>query len=410
MRYAVVGGGIAGVTIAEELRRGAPEAGVVVFNAEPNPLYSRMLLKEFLKGGSDEAAVRIHDEAWFERNGIDYHGGVRVVGTREGRVLTDSGEEVPYDVLFAAGGGSQADPFGITEEAENVRGLWSFRDARWIRQRVERGEIETAVVVGAGFLGLELADALAVHGVHTHYVMRGRWSRHGMGPAGSEIVHHALGDHGVTVQEGQRVVDFETEAGEVVAVRTDQRVLPCDFVGLAVGLTPNVDYLGGTDAEVRDGVVVDEHMRSADPNVLAAGDVAEYYDPVLERHRRTGTWLSAIDQGRVAAATALGEEARFDRVEAHSVAVDGLDAPVVFLGDWEDGDEAVERCYGETRYRRVALRDGRPVGATMIGESGDVVGQLRRLIREGPRLDGKARAGLLDPCIGADTLRARAPT
>jgi len=235
--------------------------------------------------------------------------------------------------------------------------------------------------------------------VPTDFVMRGHWSRHGLGPAGAEIVHRALASHGVTVRAGRTVEGFGREAGRVTAVLTDGGPLPCDLLGLAVGLAPAVGYLGGTGAEVRAGVVVDERMRSDDPAVFAAGDAAEYRDVVLGRHRRTGTWIDAIDQARVAAATAVGEEARFEKVEAHSVAVGGLDAPVVFLGDWDGGDEAVERRFGDTRYRRIAFREGRPVGASLVGESGDVSGQLKRLILDGPVLGDAERASLLDPHI-----------
>ena len=396
MRYVVVGGGIAGVTVAEELRERDPGAEVVLFDGEPGPLYSRMLLKEYLKGAVDEEELAIHDAAWFERRGIDRRAGVRVTGTEGGAALTDRGGREPYDVLFATAGGAQVDPFGVLGEAENAFGLWTLEEARRVRELAGSDAVERAVVVGAGFLGLELADALATRGVPTDFVMRGHWSRHGLGRAGAEIVHDALEAHGVTVRDGRSVEGFEREAGRVTAVRTDRGALPCDLLGLAVGLASSAGYLEGTGAEVRDGAVVDERMRSDDPAVFAAGDVAEYRDVVLGRHRRTGTWIDAIDQARVAAATATGADARFEKVEAHSVAVGGLDAPVVFLGDWDGGDEAVERRRGDTRYRRVAFREGRPVGATLIGESGDVSGQLKRLILDGPVLDDAGRASLLD--------------
>lgn len=397
--FVVVGGGIAGVTVAEELRKRDPDARIVLFDGESRPLYSRMLLKEYLKGAVDEDVLRIHDRAWFERRGIDHRAGTRVTGTANGRVVTDDGTRLAYDALFATAGGAQVDPFGLLGRADNAFGLWTLEEARRMRELSDRSEVRRAVVVGAGFLGLELADALATRDLETHFVMRGYWSRHGLGRAGAEIVHRALEAHGVTVQDGQRVEGFDLEDGRVRAVRTDRGELPCDLVGLAVGLAPSVDYLEGTDAEVRDGVVVDEHMRSADPAVFAAGDAAEYRDVVLDRHRRTGTWLSAIDQARVAAAAATGGAARFDRVESHSVAVGGLDAPVVFLGDWDGGEEALERRYGETRYRRITFREGRPVGASLIGESGDVAGQIRQLIRDGPVLDSAARGSLLEPFI-----------
>ena len=400
MTYAIVGGGIAGVTVAQELRARAPEEEIVVFNAEPHPLYSRMLLKEFAKGAAPEDSIRIHDEAWFEARAIDYRGGTRVTDVEDGTVVLDSGDTMAYDTLFATAGGSQVDPFGITRRADNAFGMWSLEETRRIKDLAESGEMGTAVVIGAGFLGLELADALALQGVETHFVMRGYWSRHGMGREGAEIVHRALADNGIAVDDEQSVESFEMDGDRVVAVETTEQTIPCDFVGVAVGLAPNVEYLDGTAAAVDGGVVVDEHLRSADPSIYAAGDVARYYDRVLDRYDQTGTWLSAIDQGRVAAAHALGDEdAVFSTVEGHSVAIDELDAPVVFLGDWDGGDEAMDRLYDETRYRRIAFEHDRPVGASLIGDSGDVVGQLKQIIRDGPECSDAEKRALLDPYL-----------
>jgi NAD(P)H-nitrite reductase large subunit len=400
MTHVIVGGGIAGVTVAQELLRNGAEEDIVVFDAESEQLYSRMLLKEYAKGATSEESIHIHDASWFEDRDIDYRVGERVVDVTDDTVVTDQGTELAFDKLYVTAGGSQWDAFDIADEAENIQGLWTLEETRDIRRKVEAGEIETAVVIGAGFLGLELADALAVQGVEPHFVMRGYWSRHGMGREGAEIVHDALSEHGVVVQADQSVDEFIIEDEECVAVRTTENEIECDWVGLAVGLTPNVDYISGTDAEIQDSIVVDEHMQSDDPRVYAAGDVAQYYDVVFDRYHRTGTWLSAIDQARVAARHSLGDEsAMFDVVEGHSVAVGGLDAPVVFIADWEGGDEAMDQVYDDTHYRRIAFENDRPVGATLIGEYGDVVGQLKRLVRASPQLDEEEKEALFEPYV-----------
>jgi NAD(P)H-nitrite reductase large subunit len=404
MAWVVVGGGIAGVTVAQTLVDGG-RTDVVVFDAEATPLYSRMLLKEYAKGAIPEDVIRIHDGDWFDRRGIDYRSGSRVVDTRHGRVVLDDGATVPYERLFVTAGGRPRQLFDAATEAKNVHGMWTLEQTEHITGLVDSGEMDRAVVVGAGFLGLELADALTVQGVETHYVMRGYWSRHGLGHDGAKIVHDALGDHGVVVEDEQRVEEFVVEGDRCVAVRTDETEIDCDFVGIAVGLAPNVDFLGGTAARTREGVVVDEHLQSDDPDVYAAGDVAEYYDAYLDGYHRTATWLSAIEQGRVAARHALGDEsASFATVETHSLAVHGLDAPIVFIGDWDGGEEAIDRLYDETRYRRVTFEADRPVGASLIGDSGDVVGQLERVIEAGPTFPDADKERLLEPRLDADAV------
>lgn len=406
MTFVIVGGGIAGVTVAEELRNQDPDADVVVFNAEPVPLYSRMLLKEYAKGATTESQIRIHDEAWYADRDIDLRTGpaARVTAVSDGVVETAGGDTQSYDTLFVTAGGSQVDPFDIAGEVTNAHGMWTLDQTNRIKTQIESGEIETAVVIGAGFLGLELADALAIQGVDTHYVMRGYWSRHGMGRDGSEIIHQALRDHGIHVHDHQSVVGFDVEGDAVTAVETTETTLDCDFVGLAVGVSPNVDYLDDTDVEINNGVVVNEHLQSADPDIYAAGDIAEYYDPLFDRYHQTGTWLSGIDQGRVAASHALGDDdATFSAVEGHSVAVAGLDAPVVFLGDWDGGDDAIDKRYGDTHYRRITFEDDKPVGASLIGESGDVVGQLKQLIYRQPTVPDAEKHRLLDRYLDPDT-------
>ena len=404
MRHVIVGGGIAGVTVAETLRDRDPDAEVVVFNAETEPLYSRMLLKEFAKGATDEAAVRIHGPDWFAERDIELRAGERVVAATDSTVETDAGEALAFDRLFVTAGGRQVDPFGV--EAENVTGMWTLEETRRIRELAESGEMGTAVVIGAGFLGLELADALAIQGVDTHFVMRGHWSRHGVGEAGAAIVHQALEDHGVHVDDHQSIEEFVMDGDRVAAVRTTEAEIPCDYVGLAVGLAPNVDYLDGTAVEVDGGVVTDEHLQTAEPTIYAAGDIARYYDVHLGRLHSNGTWLSAIEQARVAARHALGEDVRFEFVEGHSVAIRGLEAPVVFLADWDGDLPAIERVYGDDHYRRLVFEDDRLVGASLIGESGDVVGQLKQLIRDGTAFPGDEKDRLLAPRLDHDALVA----
>jgi NAD(P)H-nitrite reductase large subunit len=402
MPYVVVGGGIAGSTVAQTLADHGVADDVVVCNAESHPLYSRMLLKEYAKDAIPEEVVKIHDEDWYDRKGIDFRADSRVVDTRDGAVVLDDGETIEYEKLFVTAGGEPRELFDEVRDAENVHGMWTLDQTEHIKDLIETGEMEKAVVVGGGFLGLELADALTVQGVTTHYLMRGYWSRHGLGYEGAQIIHDALSDHGVIIEDEQSIDEFVLEDGDCVAVKTTEKEIECDFVGLAVGVAPNVDYLDGTAAEVRDGVVVDEHLQSDDPDVYAAGDVAEYYDNYLEDYHRTATWLSAIEQGRVASRHALGDDsARFATVETHSLAAHDLDAPIVFLGDWDGGEDAIDRTYGDDRYRRITFEDDRPIGASLIGESGDIVGQLEQIIQEGPTLQNGDKERLLERRLDA---------
>ncbi|PSQ39687.1 NADH oxidase [Halobacteriales archaeon SW_5_70_135] len=381
--FVVVGDGVAGSSAAETLRERAPEAEITVITDEGEALYNRILIKEFAKGKLPEAPISIHDSDWYAERDIELSLSTHVTGvdTDEKVVHVYEGDDVPYDKLLVATGGTPRQLPVDDSDADGVHHFWTFQDARAIGKDVEAAD--TGVVVGAGLLGVDLAAVSGARGLDAHFLMRGdRWWRYALSPDGAEIVHGALRERGVTPVFESGVDHFETEDGHVTAaVDPGGDRYEADFVGVAVGLDMNTACLRGSGVERDDGVLVDEYMRTSVEDVYAAGDLTRFHDTIVGERAQNGSWGSAKEQGRVAAVNmaADGREEAFRWVSSYSIT--HFDFPFLSFGHPTEGDEHFERKYSDTEWRRIALKDGRIVGGVLIGDLAPQT-TLKQLMRE----------------------------
>ena len=381
--YVVVGDGVAGSSAAETLREKAPEAEITVITDEGEALYNRILIKEFAKGKLPEAPISIHDADWYAERDIELSLNTHVTGvdTDEKVVRVYEGDDVPYDKLLVATGGTPRQLPVDDSDADGVHHFWTFQDARAIGKDVETAD--TGVVVGAGLLGVDLAAVSGARGLDAHFLMRGdRWWRYALSPDGAEIVHDALRERGVTPVFGSGVDHFETEDGHVTAaVDPDGDRYEADFVGVAVGLDMNTACLRGSGVERDGGVLVDEYMQTSVEDVYAAGDLTRFHDTIVGERAQNGSWGSAKEQGRIAAVNmaADGREEAFRWVSSYSIT--HFDFPFLSFGHPAEGDEHFERKYSDTEWRRIALKDGRIVGGVLIGDLAPQT-TLKQLMRE----------------------------
>jgi NAD(P)H-nitrite reductase large subunit len=376
--YVIIGDGIAGSSAAETLREEAPEADITVLTDEGEPLYNRILIKEFAKGKLPEAPVSIHEEGWYDERDVALELDTYVTGVDGAahEVYTHQGDTYEYDKLLVATGGTPTSlaSFGVENaDADGIHHFWTFQDARRIREHAERAE--KGVVVGAGLLGIDFAAVCGVQGIDAHYLMRGnRWWRDALSLEGAEIMHDGLRDLGVEPVFDSGVDRFEVDdVGHVTAaVDPNGERFECDWVGVAIGLNFNVEYLDDTSvAADAGGIDVDEYMRTGVENVYAAGDITRFVDTILGERTQNGSWGSAKEQGQVAARTMIadrrGEEPEpFQWVSSYSIT--HLDVPFLSFGHPKLGEEYVEHKYSATEWRRVALKDGRVIGGVLIGD------------------------------------------
>lgn len=312
--FVIVGAGLAGAKAAESLRGWGFEGRVVLVGEETLPPYERPpLSKDYLRGtvGSDAAAV--HDVGFYDTHGIELLTSTRVtsIDVASASVAMEPGGPLHYGRLLLATG---ARPKKLAVPGSGLDGVFSLRnlgDTDAIRAAAQPGT--RAVVIGAGLLGCEVAASLRRSGVEV--AMVGRSSvplQRALGPTVGRVWQTLHADHGVELHLGTEVASL-AGSGSVDEVRlSDGTKLGCDLVVTCIGVSPKTELAETAGLEVRDGVVVDEHLETSVPGIFAAGDVADAYHPLFGDHVRAEHWWTALTQGPVAAANMLGNHAVYD--------------------------------------------------------------------------------------------------
>jgi len=383
MNYIIIGDGIAGATAAEKIREKDEEADIKVFTDESEALYNRIMLKTYMKGTLPVQYTKMHDEAWYDKRDIELFLDTRIdeVKTEYNKVISENGEEHAYDKILIATGGSPRE-YPLDNNYENLNYMWTSSDAEKIKESAENSD--QAVVIGGGLLGIDLAVAYAENDAETYYLIRSdRWWNRGLSKKGAEIIHRKLEKKGVKLLT-------ETEASEFVGDETIEKVvtdsgkeIEVDAVSVAIGQTPNSDIVD-VEKNKASMIKVDEHLQSSDEDIYAAGNMVEYYSPVLEERSVKGSWDHSEAMGEYAASNMTGNDRPFDFVNTYGVG--HFDVQFLAIGDWTG--EPIERKYSEDEYRRLFFKDDRLVGAVMIGFT---KGQekIKDLIRSKKEIDNR---------------------
>jgi NAD(P)H-nitrite reductase large subunit len=372
-RYVIVGNGFAGTTAAEQLRKHDPACEITLFGDEPYPLYNRISLPPMLRKQIPEAKVMIRNLAWHEEHRIDLRLRTHVdrVIPQE-RVVEADGKFYRYDALLIATGG-RPNPTG-KPGAEGAVNLFPFQyldDTRAISEQIERSR--AAVAIGGSFIAYELAEAFSSRGVETHWIMRGPRSLHRIiDETAGELVHEAAEADGVHMHYGEEVDEFVRSNGVITKVRTNKSEIEGQCFAYGFGLTMNVELCESSGIETsRNGILCDDHLETNIKNVYAAGDVADFYDPILEIRYRMGTWNNAGAHGKVVALNMMGGSEKYHDVpEYSSLLFKGQTITQFGLGtDLRPDLEMVRKVDTEKKwYRALYFWQDRLVGGLMLGK------------------------------------------
>jgi len=369
----IVGANLTAGAAATTLREEGFEGRITLIGAEPHPPYERPpLSKEYLRGemGADETSL--HPAAWYADNGVDLRLGV--LATRldvEARsVYLQTGDAVPFDRLLVATGGRNRRLAVPGHDLEGVLQLRTREDADRIRALAQPGA--TAVIVGGGFIGCEVAASLRALGVDVKVLeildapMLGA-----LGPEIARAFEEIHRDHGVSFTFGQAVERFEgTEWVEAVVTERGTR-LECDFAVIGIGITPNSDVVDETDVIVENGIVVDDRCRTNVEGVYAAGDVANHFHPLFGRRMRVEHWDNALKQGVAAARSMLGRGEAF--ADPHWFWSDQYEHNLQMVGDPFGWDAFVVRGRIDARnFVGFYLKEGRVLSAVALDRPHDV--------------------------------------
>ena len=351
--YVLVGGGIASVAAARTLRQEEPGASIAMLCGEPVLPYRRPpLTKGFLTGKVGASRITIHPADFYERLNIVLllHARAAALDRDAHLVQLEDGSAVRYGKLLIATGAS---PRRLNIPGAALAGVHCLHDiGDAVELRVEAGSKRRALVIGAGFVGVEVAAALCELGLEVTLLERtGQLLPQLHSALLSEHFAKLCSDHGVEVLTGLTVERFAGSDKVEGAVLGDGRVLACDLAVVATGVEPNCAFLASSGIATEDGVLVDECLQSSDPDVYAAGDVANFHDAVLCARRRVEHWDNAARQGRLAARNMRG--ARMPYREVSIFYGDVFDVPYNFLGDPSRSLEVIER--GEFPQRPYSL-------------------------------------------------------
>ena len=306
-RYLIVGTGAAGIAAAETIRGQDPGGEILLLGEESHGYYSRPGLAYYLTGELPKRQLFPFTEGDFDRLRLRrVHARVAALQPQTHEVTLDDGRKLPYDRLLLATGSLAARPALPGIDLEGVVKLDDLDDARRILKGCRRGR--TAVVVGGGITALEIVEGLRARHVRTHYFLRGeRYWSNVLDETESHIVEHRLEEEGIQIHYHTELAEILGRRGRVTGVVTqDGRGMDCTLVAVAIGVRPRTELAEGAGLATERGIRVDEYLQTSAPDVFAAGDVAQVFDPLSGKSVLDTLWGVAAAQGRIAGQNMAG--------------------------------------------------------------------------------------------------------
>jgi len=371
-RYLVLGNGIAGQTCAEELRKADSEASIVIVAAEKHPLYNRVALPRYLRGQVRREKVFMRTVEDYARQNLEIHfeTWATEVDAKEKIVRTNRGQELKYDaLLIATGGRPKPPPWPGSDQVSACLGFQTIDDTDAIIEKADASE--RVLVMGGSFIGYELAEGVSFRKkAQLTWIMRGPWFlRYVLDEEGGQLCRQMGEAQGVEFITSDEVQKFSRTNGRFHAETVNGRQVEFDLLTYGVGLDYYNEPARNTPIQLDKGIVTDSKLRTAAPDTYAAGDIAVFYDLMVERHNQMGTWDNAEAHGRVAARNMAGADEDFFDVPTYTTTMFGSTLAVMGVTpDVQPGLESVRTfSFDEKFYRKLFFKDDRLVGAIMIG-------------------------------------------
>jgi NADPH-dependent 2,4-dienoyl-CoA reductase/sulfur reductase-like enzyme len=411
--FVIVGGGLAGAIAAQTLREEGFDGRITLVCGEPHRPYERPpLSKGYLAGAEDRESIFVHPSTWYAEHDVALLTGVRATAVdRSAHTVTiGDGTVLPYTKLLLTTGSTPRQLPVPGSDLDGVLTLRTLADSDQLAPRLVTGA--RVVVVGGGWIGLEVAAAARLANADVTVVETTALPlQRVLGREVAQIFIDLHETNGVRMLTRQSVQELRGVSRVESVALSDGTILPADLVVIGIGVWPNVELAAGAGLQVRNGVVTDASMRTSDPDIYAAGDIAEFDHALLRRSLRVEHWANARRSGATAAKAMLGQPAVHDSTPYFYT--DQYDLGMEYRGHAEPGgyDRVVFRgstdlIGSKTPPFLVFWTGAGQVLAAMNVNSWDDGDSLDQLVRAGHSGRTVDLARLADPAVPLESLLA----
>jgi 3-phenylpropionate/trans-cinnamate dioxygenase ferredoxin reductase subunit len=398
----IVGGGLAGAKAAETLRAEGYDGDIILVCAEAERPYERPpLSKGYLLGADERDSAFVHPKGWYDEHDVELRLSTRASAVDAAAHVVElvGGERLRYDKLLLTTGSIPRRLDVPGADSDGVLYLRELPDADRIRAALTSGS--RIVVIGAGWIGLEVASAARHHGCEvTVFEVAALPLQRVLGDEVAEIFADLHRDHDVDLRLGTGVERIRSGGGGLVVVDSTGTEVEADAVVVGVGIRPAIELAEAAGLAIDDGVAVDASLRTSAPDVHAAGDVAAAEHPVLGTRIRVEHWANALNSGPVAAKSMLGQDVVYD--ELPYFFTDQYDLGMEYIGHAppESFDSVLIRGdLARREFQAFWLSDGRALAGMHVNMWDDGIDPIKAVVASGRTLDPDR---LADPAVPLD--------
>jgi NAD(P)H-nitrite reductase large subunit len=376
-KYVIVGASAAGIGAVEAIREKDPTGTITVISDEQCTYYSRPMISDFVSGKADVQKMKCRNDDFWKENNAEAKTGKKAVSLNltEKTINLEDGEKIAYDKLLLATGGKPFVPKMEGQEKDGVFTFTTIAEAQKLSAKIDSIQAKSAVVIGAGLIGISVTDALVKRGLKVTVVeLQEKILSLLLDAKASDLVEEAIRKAGVNFALGQSVQKIvgrkenDAAVGGVILTKGDQ--IQCDIVIVAIGVIPRTELVIGTAVKTNRGIVVDNYMQTNVPDVYASGDVAEAYDFILNQNRLLPLWPLAVLEGKIAGYNMTGNKTAYEGgTNMSSLKYFGI--PIVSIGNANPKEDPaleilVKQDAEHAVYKKLVLKDNVIVGMTMV--------------------------------------------
>jgi len=370
MNYVIIGGGIAGTTAAEELRKRDPEAEITIIEQEPHRLYSKVLLAKYVTDELDRDRLFLKKENWYTEKNIELMSDTRVlsIDSKNKFVATSDKREIPYDKLIIATG---QNPRMLEVDLRGIVYFRSLDDAEILKSLIAElkskpRDKQRMIVIGGAFISMEYIHIAQALDVPISIVLRsgGFWSKVLSEESQKKLLEKSR-ELGIDVRINETFEILGDSEFEGVRL-SDGTEIQGSILGVGVGVETDAQWLVESGFGIQRGVLCDSKLEIPEKHIYSIGDVCEFDDVIMERVMHIGNWTNAIMQGKRAAQNAIDDSHDYEFVSSYATRLGDIE--ITFIGDTDRSEaQSVRRFDDDGVVIELFDRNNRTVGAVILG-------------------------------------------